>query len=418
MKKSVVLSKDGKPMMAARREQFDANKGDTSLDESGAAKRDTKDNTLEVSAYVSQPLVEYVNEVHNDVDQVKSTGWEDVEDNRVKSFANVVHGNTTTKTFPQVYGNTTNMKPVTKTFVSMLNNAAAKKVVKLAKMTPSEVVLGAHVAILMAAIEEDGMERVLENGPWLIRLVSLILNAWKQNSKLKKDDITFVPIWVKIHNVPIVAYSEIGLSLITSTLGKPIMLDGYTSNVCINSWGCNSYVRALIEVSAKTTLLDSIVVAIALPNGMGHSMETIGIEYKWQPLRCETCKIFDHNDDQCPKKVVVTNSEEKLDDGLWKLNVKARREQIPSTNGSQPNEHTNAPSQPTDPRGKKALIEDDFSFVSIRNSVQSLTEDDKMIDANDRFWSISSVHGTVEEDDSKEVVEVFTEKATDTSKHN
>ncbi|GJR73600.1 hypothetical protein Tco_0085965 [Tanacetum coccineum] len=334
------------------------------------------------------------------------------------------------------------------TFVSMLNNTAAKKVVKLAKMTPSEVVPGTHVAIPMAAIEADGMERVLENRPWLIRLVPLILNVWTPNSKLKKDDITSIPIWVKMHNVPIVAYSEIGLILITSTIGKPIMLDKYTSNMCINSWGRNSYAKALIEVSAKTALLNSNVVAIPLPNGMGHSMENIDIEYEWQPPRCETCKIFDHNDNQCPKKVVVTYPEEKLDDsfvevkrkgGKGKTNTHSKqihgirlnkpmpnykyrhvnkstnekgealsvrkKEHIPSTNGSQPNKHTSAPSQPTDPRGKKALIEDDFSFVSVRNSSQSLTEDDKIIDANDRFWSISSVHGTMDEDDSKEVEE-------------
>ncbi|GKC11333.1 hypothetical protein Tco_1008115, partial [Tanacetum coccineum] len=89
MKKGMVLGKDGKPMMAARHEQFDAKKGDTSLDESSAARKETNDNTLEDSTYVSQPLVEEVNEVHNDVDQVKPTGWEDVEDNWVKSFANV-----------------------------------------------------------------------------------------------------------------------------------------------------------------------------------------------------------------------------------------------------------------------------------------------------------------------------------------
>ncbi|GJX43085.1 hypothetical protein Tco_0259761 [Tanacetum coccineum] len=76
----------------------------------------------------------------------------------------------------------------------------------------------------------------------------------------------------KLYNVPIVAYLEVGLSLITIQLGKPIMLDGYTSNMCVNSWGRNSYARALIEVSAKITLLDSIVVAIPFPNGKGHSM--------------------------------------------------------------------------------------------------------------------------------------------------
>ncbi|GKD55142.1 zinc knuckle CX2CX4HX4C containing protein [Tanacetum coccineum] len=62
----------------------------------------------------------------------------------------------------------------------------------------------------------EGMERVLENGPWLILLAPIILNIWMPNTRLTKDTITSAPIWVKIHNVPIVAYSEFDLSLITS----------------------------------------------------------------------------------------------------------------------------------------------------------------------------------------------------------
>ncbi|GJV67686.1 zinc knuckle CX2CX4HX4C containing protein [Tanacetum coccineum] len=99
----------------------------------------------------------------------------------------------------------------------------------------------------------EGMERVLENGPWLIRLVLLILNIWSPNTILQKDEITLALVWVKIHNVPIVAYSEIGLSLIATKLG-----------------------------SAKA-LLDSLVVAIPLPNGKGNTLETINIEYEWKP---------------------------------------------------------------------------------------------------------------------------------------
>nr|GEX33870.1 zinc knuckle CX2CX4HX4C [Tanacetum cinerariifolium] len=74
-----------------------------------------------------------------------------------------------------------------------------------------------------------GMENVLENGPWLIRRVPLILNKWTPDTILKKDEIKRVPVWVKMHHVPIVAYSDIGLSLITTQIGKPIMLDSYTS---------------------------------------------------------------------------------------------------------------------------------------------------------------------------------------------
>ncbi|GJR94344.1 retrovirus-related pol polyprotein from transposon 17.6 [Tanacetum coccineum] len=69
----------------------------------------------------------------------------------------------------------------------------------------------------------EGMEKVIENSPWLIRSVPLILNVWTPNAQVKKDEIKVVPVWVKLRHVPVVAYSEIGLSLITTQLGRPIM---------------------------------------------------------------------------------------------------------------------------------------------------------------------------------------------------
>ncbi|GKC37614.1 zinc knuckle CX2CX4HX4C containing protein [Tanacetum coccineum] len=155
------------------------------------------------------------------------------------------------------------------------------------------------------------MDSVMESGPWLIRGVPLILNIWTQNTVLKKDVIKHAPLWVKLHHVPIVAYSEIGLSLITTQLGKPITLDSYTSNMCLSSWGRNSYARALIEFSAGEELKDSIVIAIPLSNGKGHTLATIEIEYEWTPPRCNECKVFDHGDDACPKnpKKGVPNKE-------------------------------------------------------------------------------------------------------------
>ncbi|GKF64532.1 zinc knuckle CX2CX4HX4C containing protein, partial [Tanacetum coccineum] len=80
--------------------------------------------------------------------------------------------------------------------------------------------------------------------------VAIPMEAVEENSELKKDAIKSAPLWVKLHHVPIVAYSEIGLSLITTQLGKPIMLDSYTSNICLSSWGRNTYARALVEFSA------------------------------------------------------------------------------------------------------------------------------------------------------------------------
>ncbi|GJT75664.1 zinc knuckle CX2CX4HX4C containing protein [Tanacetum coccineum] len=150
----------------------------------------------------------------------------------------------------------------------------------------------------------EGMESVLENGPWLVRRVPLILNEWTSNTILKKDEIKRVPVWVKMHHVPIVAYSEIGLSLISTQIGKPIMLDSYTSNMCLHSWGRSVYARALIEIAADVELVKSLVIAIPLGNKEGHTFPTIDI------------------DDKCPKLPKVVPTDKAADDGFTEVKKK------------------------------------------------------------------------------------------------
>ncbi|GKB06393.1 hypothetical protein Tco_0834626 [Tanacetum coccineum] len=148
-----------------------------------------------------------------------------------------------------------------------------------------------------------GLEQVLEKGPWMIRNQPLILTKWSPNMSLSKDKVTKVPVWVKIHKVPVVAYSEDGLSLIATQIGKPIMLDTFTSAMCAEPWGRIGFARALIEVTAEKELKQEVTMAVPIVEGDGHTMERMNIEYEWKPSRCRDCKIFGHADDQCPKRV-------------------------------------------------------------------------------------------------------------------
>ncbi|GKA46666.1 mitochondrial outer membrane protein porin 2-like protein [Tanacetum coccineum] len=124
----------------------------------------------------------------------------------------------------------------------------------------------------MAAMEKDGLDRVLERGPWIIRNTPLILNRWTLNVSLKRDEVTKVPVWVKLHNVPVVAYSADGLSLIATQVGKPIMLDAFTSSMCDDSWGQINYARALVEISAEYVLKHEVSMVIPLEDGTGHTI--------------------------------------------------------------------------------------------------------------------------------------------------
>ncbi|GJW36779.1 reverse transcriptase domain-containing protein [Tanacetum coccineum] len=148
--------------------------------------------------------------------------------------------------------------------------------------------------------DSTGMEQVMDWGPWLIRNTPLILNKWTPNLSLKKEVVTKIPIWVKLHKVPQVAYSEDGLSLIATQIGKPLMLDAYTSSMCCEAWGCIHFAHALIKVSSDLDLKKEVTMAVPNEDETDYTREVISVEYEWQPPRCVDCKIFGHSSDSCP----------------------------------------------------------------------------------------------------------------------
>nr|GEZ23478.1 hypothetical protein [Tanacetum cinerariifolium] len=91
----------------------------------------------------------------------------------------------------------------------------------------------------------------------------LILKKWHSDVNILKEDVGTVSVWVKLHGVPVTTFSEDGLSPIATKLGTPLMLDSYTSDMCMQSWGRSSYARTMIELRADVELKDNIVVAMS-----------------------------------------------------------------------------------------------------------------------------------------------------------
>ncbi|GJZ48370.1 zinc finger, CCHC-type containing protein [Tanacetum coccineum] len=80
---------------------------------------------------------------------------------------------------------------------------------------------------------EDGLEAMLEKGPYLICNNPFILKKWNLNVNLQKQDIGNVLTWVKFHGVHMTAFSR------------------------------SSYARAIIELRADEELKDTFVVAMS-----------------------------------------------------------------------------------------------------------------------------------------------------------
>nr|GEV39636.1 hypothetical protein [Tanacetum cinerariifolium] len=283
------------------------------------------------------------------------------------------------------------------TFAEMFKKSDAPRAARLNMMT-SEQVPGANVAIPLADVEEinawekfslervmltngffffqiatrEGMERALENGPWLIRMIPIILNIWTPNTKLKKDTIT-------------------------SALGR------------------NTYALALIEVSALTTLMESVVISVPYPDGFRHSHETVDVEYGWQPPWYDCCKVFDHVNTDCPKQAKVVEIQvENDDDGFTKVtrkNGKGKQDgKVKQIAG-----HDELKDHNVKPISRPNISMDEgIDLISLRNSFETLMERDKVLDVADP-QSIPTNTDPLD-DDEEEVKEVFTEPDPNISK--
>ncbi|GKB67242.1 putative ribonuclease H-like domain-containing protein [Tanacetum coccineum] len=202
------------------------------------------------------------------------------------------------------------------------NGSATKNVSKQVGNTSVNVVPSSHSTKLRPTSSIiTNLHKLEANVPndadydvWLpLDSVHEVNKGMKKLYSLLKEDLSHVLVWIKFHDVSLVAYTSDGLSLIAMKIGTPMMLDSYTNSMCLESLGRSIYAIVLIKIEAFDDFSDNLVMAMPNLEGTGYTKETICVEYEWKPSHCSTCLIFGHSLDDCPKgpKLVVN----KMDKG-------------------------------------------------------------------------------------------------------
>nr|GEZ64141.1 hypothetical protein [Tanacetum cinerariifolium] len=135
------------------------------------------------------------------------------------------------------------------------------------------------------------------------------------NTELKR-----IPLWVKLCNVPLEAWTVKGIGALASMLGKPLVMDSVIANTCKQGIGMVRYARVLIEVSAKKILANDVEIVYKNVEGMVQCRKTVKVEYDWKPLMCSECGVSGHTYSRCYKNVANINTKTKLE----KENVKGK----------------------------------------------------------------------------------------------
>ncbi|GJR13118.1 RNA-directed DNA polymerase, eukaryota, reverse transcriptase zinc-binding domain protein [Tanacetum coccineum] len=76
----------------------------------------------------------------------------------------------------------------------------------------------------------EGMNFVIEQSPWMVNGRPFVVKKWDTVVCIEKADPCKIPIWIKLLNVPLKAWSTRGISALVSRLGRPIMMDNNDGN--------------------------------------------------------------------------------------------------------------------------------------------------------------------------------------------
>nr|GEU85081.1 hypothetical protein [Tanacetum cinerariifolium] len=103
-----------------------------------------------------------------------------------------------------------------------------------------------------------GMNVVANQSPWMVNSMPLMVYKWDPNIGMKKVEHTKLPIWVKLTEVLMEAWTTKGISAIRSSIGRPLIMDNMTTYVCKNGVGRTEYARVLVETDASKGLKELV----------------------------------------------------------------------------------------------------------------------------------------------------------------
>lgn len=130
--------------------------------------------------------------------------------------------------------------------------------------------------------------RALRRGMWNICQIPMMVSKWSPIAEDAQPEITSMPMWVTIKNVPHSMFSWKGLSFLASPVGIPIRLHRETELVTNFDEA-----KIFVDVDLSKDLPRSYFFEIK-----GEEVN-VTFEYPWLPLRCGVCRKWGHTEEGC-----------------------------------------------------------------------------------------------------------------------
>ncbi|KAL0915557.1 hypothetical protein M5K25_015983 [Dendrobium thyrsiflorum] len=135
----------------------------------------------------------------------------------------------------------------------------------------------------------EDFEMVWSKGAWFIFGKPFIFNKWTPQFSPKREEYTSVPIWFKIHDLPLCCWTPTGISKIATKIGIPLAVDSLTA-----SKSRLTFARVCVQVDSSASYPETIPITV---EGKRFDLK---IQYEWRPTLCTLCNSISHPVTFCP----------------------------------------------------------------------------------------------------------------------
>ncbi|KAJ9555234.1 hypothetical protein OSB04_009848 [Centaurea solstitialis] len=174
-----------------------------------------------------------------------------------------------------------------------------------------DMMMNANGVYFLKFNDEGGCAQVIEQGPLFIRGAPFFVDKWDPAKGLTKPVHSSCPLWIKLHNIPLVAFNVEGIGRIASAIGIPKQMDSATASMCDKAWGRPGFAKVLVDTWAVGDLKREIEVVVPSLTDAPDAKVMVCVEYLWEPMQCSHCLVFGHKKSGCAKAVVVESKKQK-----------------------------------------------------------------------------------------------------------
>lgn len=135
---------------------------------------------------------------------------------------------------------------------------------------------------------EDDLNEVLKTGVWTQDDWCVVMDKWVE--KPPDDYLMFLPIWIRLLNIPVNYYTEATIRDIAKCVGKVL-----TVELELEKSQSQDYVRVRVLLDVRNPLRNSK--EVQLPDG---DLVSISFDYERVRKRCFLCQRLTHEKNMCP----------------------------------------------------------------------------------------------------------------------